>query len=112
MITNSGEITGIESTCSRSGHEELLANSCELVYICGCVLNIEGSRPEWCISSMIYSRDTPFWLETGLLALLASYSIMLAITAPSRDRLQFPVVPSLHPEMVAPVLDHRSVVQA
>ena len=21
----------------------------------------EGSRPEWCISSMIYSRDTPFW---------------------------------------------------
>ena len=26
--------------------------------------NIEGSRPEWCISSMIYSRDTPFWLET------------------------------------------------
>ena len=26
--------------------------------------NIKGSRPEWCISSMIYSRDTPFWLET------------------------------------------------
>ena len=26
--------------------------------------NIEGPRPEWCISSMIYSRDTPFWLET------------------------------------------------
>ena len=25
---------------------------------------IEGSRPEWCISSMIYSRDTPFWSET------------------------------------------------
>ena len=23
--------------------------------------HIEGSRPEWCISSMIYSRDTPFW---------------------------------------------------
>ena len=23
---------------------------------------IEGSRPEWCIPSMIYSRDTPFWL--------------------------------------------------
>ena len=22
---------------------------------------IEGSQPEWCISSMIYSRDTPFW---------------------------------------------------
>ena len=25
---------------------------------------IEGSRPECCISSMICSRDTPFWLET------------------------------------------------
>ena len=24
----------------------------------------EGSQPEWCISSMIYSRDTPFWSET------------------------------------------------
>ena len=26
--------------------------------------HIEGSRPEWCISSIIYSRDTPFWSET------------------------------------------------
>ena len=26
--------------------------------------HIEGSRPEWCISSMIYSRDTPFWSGT------------------------------------------------
>ena len=26
--------------------------------------HFEGSRPEWCISSMIYSRDTPFWSET------------------------------------------------
>ena len=26
--------------------------------------NVEGSRPEWCISSMIYSGDTPFWSET------------------------------------------------
>ena len=24
----------------------------------------EGSQPEWCISSMIYSKDTPFWSET------------------------------------------------
>ena len=23
--------------------------------------HFEGFRPEWCISSMIYSRDTPFW---------------------------------------------------
>ena len=23
-----------------------------------------GSQPEWCISSMIYSRDTPFWSGT------------------------------------------------
>ena len=27
-------------------------------------LYIEGYRPEWCISSMIYSGDTPFWSET------------------------------------------------
>ena len=26
--------------------------------------NFEGSQPEWCISSMIYSRDTPFWPGT------------------------------------------------
>ena len=24
----------------------------------------EGSRPEWCISSMTYSRNTPFWSGT------------------------------------------------
>ena len=28
------------------------------------IVQIEGSQPEWCISSMIYSRDTPFWSET------------------------------------------------
>ena len=28
------------------------------------LLYIEGSQPEWCISSMMYSRDTPFWSET------------------------------------------------
>ena len=28
-----------------------------------CLEQIKGSRPEWCISSMIYSRDTPFWSE-------------------------------------------------
>ena len=27
-------------------------------------LNIEGSRPEWCISSMVYSRDASFWSGT------------------------------------------------
>ena len=25
---------------------------------------IKGSQPEWCISSMMYSTDTPFWSET------------------------------------------------
>ena len=29
-----------------------------------CKMHIEGSRPEWCISSMIYSRDTPVWSES------------------------------------------------
>ena len=33
------------------------------VCLCECV-HIEGSRPEWCISSMIYSRDRPFWSGT------------------------------------------------
>ena len=28
------------------------------------IIKYEGSRPEWCFSSMIYSRDTPFWSET------------------------------------------------
>ena len=26
--------------------------------------HIKGFRPEWYISTMIYSRDIPFWLET------------------------------------------------
>ena len=26
--------------------------------------NIKGSQPEWWISSMIYSKDTPFWSGT------------------------------------------------
>ena len=25
---------------------------------------IEGSQSEWCISSIMYSRDTPFWSDT------------------------------------------------
>ena len=28
------------------------------------VLYIDGSRPDWCISSMMNNGDTPFWLET------------------------------------------------
>ena len=33
-----------------------------VLYIFVCIY-MEGSWPEWCISSMIYSRDTPFWSE-------------------------------------------------
>ena len=29
-----------------------------------CGLDIEGSQPEWCISSMTNRRDTPFWSDT------------------------------------------------
>ena len=36
--------------------------------------NFEGSQPEWCISSMIYIGDTPFWSET---LNLLRYVIML-----------------------------------
>ena len=30
----------------------------------GLIEYIEGSRPEWCISSMMCTRDTPFWSGT------------------------------------------------
>ena len=33
--------------------------------------HIEGSRPEWCISSMMYSRDTTLWSETLDIALVS-----------------------------------------
>ena len=29
-----------------------------------CAEQFEVSRLEWCISSMVYSGDTPFWSET------------------------------------------------
>ena len=32
--------------------------------ICNTCWHIEGSGPEWCISSMLYSEDTPFWPGT------------------------------------------------
>ena len=32
--------------------------------VCAQIDHFEGFRPEWCISSMIYSRDTPFWSGT------------------------------------------------
>ena len=42
-------------------------------------LHFEGSQPEWCISSRIYSRDTPFWPETleNFVFLLSSSSSSL-----------------------------------
>ena len=45
------------------------------------VLNVskyQGSRPEWRISSMIYSRDTPFWSET--LKILQENSLSLSLS--------------------------------
>ena len=32
--------------------------------VLGVTVKFEGAWPECCISSMIYSRDTPFWSET------------------------------------------------
>ena len=45
---------------STEGHEKSRKGikSCKKIKI------FEGSQPEWCISSMIYSTDTPFWSET------------------------------------------------
>ena len=35
-----------------------------LIYDACTHMHIESSRPEWCISCMLHSRDTPFWLGT------------------------------------------------
>ena len=43
--------------------------------------HFEGSRPEWCISSMIYSRDTPFWSGT-----LEFCSVLNCLKMKSEDR--------------------------
>ena len=44
----------------------IIVTTSPLVYIGNLLLskaqNFEDSRPEWYISSIIYSRDTPFWL--------------------------------------------------
>ena len=52
-------------------------------------VQIESSRPEWCISSMIYSRDTPFWLETLGMGFSENY-LMLKL------KLQHPFVSSIY----------------
>ena len=31
------------------------------LFVCAVYIHFGGSRQEWCVSSMIYSRDTPFW---------------------------------------------------
>ena len=41
--------------------------------ICVSVFYIEGSRPEWCMSSMIHNKDTPFW--SGTLDIVLSHSL-------------------------------------
>ena len=43
-------------------------------------LHIEGSRPEWYISSMIYSRDTPFWSET---LTISDYTFSWSLSSPT-----------------------------
>ena len=40
------------------------------------ILKVEGSRPEWCISSMIYRRDTPFWSENLFIYLFFFYDLV------------------------------------
>ena len=38
--------------------------ACLTLISCTALCHVEGSRPEWCILSMIYSGDTSFWSET------------------------------------------------
>ena len=44
------------------------------------VEKFEGSRPEWFISSMIYSVDAPFWLETLEIVPLFPYIVINELT--------------------------------
>ena len=58
-----------ETTCCHfKGGGELWMSAVRCCQSVCCLIfsgyNIEGSQPEWCISSMIYSRDTPFWSGT------------------------------------------------
>ena len=46
-------------------------------------LHSEGSRPEWCISSMIYSRDVPFWSGTLNFFFLFSFSLAVVTCLPT-----------------------------
>ena len=73
-------LTSIQQTATTAWTEQIYISSSRLEFFrlrvrggqqeelrAGCyrkIAHIEGSCPEWCISSMIYSRDTPFWLET------------------------------------------------
>ena len=56
------------SVCADFGHLSSVLHLVVVVVVVVvffCSLSyIESSRPEWCISSMMYSRDTPFWSET------------------------------------------------
>ena len=42
----------------------LYKGTAQLLSLTELQLHFEGFRPEWCISNMIYSGDTPFWSET------------------------------------------------
>ena len=68
------------------------------VVVYGLWLYIEGSRPEWCISNMIYSRDTPFWLET--LDIMAA--LLLAKRMPVKGT--FVVLHICHPSVYSVVI--------
>ena len=54
------------------------------MHVCPCRLHIEGSQLERCISSMICSRDIPFWSETLdiILCLQASNPQLMFMCAP------------------------------
>ena len=47
---------------------------------------IEGSRPEWCISSMIYSTDTPFWSGTLQMQLKSGFDFCTCFSSQCMPR--------------------------
>ena len=64
------------------------------------LLHFEGSRPEWCISSMIYSRD----IHSGRSAPTASLSLSLSLSLSFSLSLSHPLPPSFPSPQLPPSL--------
>ena len=69
---------------SLGGESHIINRTCTLTHLD--IPITEGSWPEWCISSMIYSGDTPFWSKT-LVMKLAVRGLLRVLWFPPLHRL-------------------------